>query len=44
LAGGDAVRRFISTQGKLFFHDISLVAIEGMKQDAKRTMILFSVR
>jgi len=44
LAGGDAVRQFINTQDKLFFHDISLVAIEGMKQDAKRTMILFSGR
>jgi fructose-bisphosphate aldolase class II len=44
LAGGDAVKKHIATQDKIFFHDISLVAIEGMKQDAKRTMKLFSVR
>ena len=44
LAGGEAVRKLINTQDKLFFHDISLTATEGMKQDALRTMNLFSIR
>ncbi len=44
LAGGEAVKKLISTQDKCFFHDVSLAAIEGMKQDALRTMKLFSIR
>lgn len=44
LAGGDAVRQFVNSQDKLFFHDICLAATEGMKQDALRTMKLFSIR
>ena len=44
LAGGEAVRKLVNTQDKLFFHDISLAAIEGMKQDAIKAMSLFSLR
>lgn len=44
LAGGEAIKNIIKEQDKLFFHDVSLAAIEGMKQDALRAMKLFSIR
>jgi len=44
LAGGEAVKRFVNAHDKIFFHDISLVAVEGMKQDALKTMKMFTKR
>ena len=44
LAGGEAVQRFVNNHEKIFFHDISLIAVEGMKQDALRTMKIFTKR
>ncbi|MGI6109504.1 MAG: class II fructose-bisphosphate aldolase [Eubacteriaceae bacterium] len=44
LAGGEAVRKYISENGdnKLFFHDIALAGKQGMKENVKKAIKVFS--
>lgn len=41
MAGGDAVVKSIKKDEKVFFHDISTAAINGMKDDVKKAMRIF---
>lgn len=44
MAGGDAVRNFIESKekdDKIFYHDISLLATEAMKENVKSAIALF---
>lgn len=44
MAGGDAVAEYVRSrkpEEKVFFHDVMLAGVEGMKRDAKRAMKVF---